>query len=186
MSSCGGDDNNKDFSSRQLLSVEAKPSECLTSQTSNLLDCIAKQVVHHHPQFFGNVERLFRASGALAHGRRHLWVQHKQEAASSKAVARLISNAPRPIGRIKSVGHHLTEALPRHLLDGLPQPTQNADGGAVATGQVASRHRDEVVLAALQVENQDVFHLLLARIQVGRRGAVHENLKVDVHGSACG
>lgn len=65
--------------------------------------------------------------------------------------------------------NHLAEGLLWHVLDGLPQLTQGMDGGAVAAGQVVSGHRDEVVLAALQVEYQDVFNLFLARIKLRRR-----------------
>lgn len=57
------------------------------------------------------------------------------------------------------------------------------DGGAVAAGQVVSHHGDEVVLATLQVEHQDVLHLLLPTVQFGRRRAVHKNLKLNVHGT---
>lgn len=80
--------------------------------------------------------------------------------------------------------HQLPEDLCRRVLDGLPHLTQGADGGAEAAGQVVSRHGNEVVLAALQVEHQDLLDLLLARVEIGSRRAVHENLQVDVHSGA--
>lgn len=55
------------------------------------------------------------------------------------------------------------------------------DRGAVAAGQIVSCHRDEVVLATLQVEDQDVFDLLLTKIKIWRCWAVYKNLKLNVH-----
>lgn len=81
--------------------------------------------------------------------------------------------------------HQLPESLCRHVLDGLPHLTQGADGRAEAAGQVVSRHGNEVVLATLQVEHQDLLDSLPARVEIGSRRAVHENLQVYVHRGAC-
>lgn len=77
--------------------------------------------------------------------------------------------------------HKLPEGLCWHVLDGFPHLTQGADGHAEAAGQVVSRHGNEVVLATLQVEHQDLFDPLLAQVKIGSRGAVYENLQVYIH-----
>lgn len=80
--------------------------------------------------------------------------------------------------------HQLPEGLCWHLLDGFPHLTQRADGRAEAAGQVVSRHGNKVVLATLQVEHQDLLDSLLARVEIGSRRAVNENLQVYVHRGA--
>lgn len=77
--------------------------------------------------------------------------------------------------------HQFAEGLLWHVLDGFPHVTQWMDGGAIAAGQVVPCHRDEVVLATLQVQHKDIFDLLLARVEIRCCWAVHKNLKLNLH-----
>jgi len=77
--------------------------------------------------------------------------------------------------------HQSLHSLQGHVPYGLPQPAQGADGRAIAAGQVVPGDGQEVVLAALQVQHQDVLDLLEAQVEVRRRGAVNKHIQVDVH-----
>lgn len=77
--------------------------------------------------------------------------------------------------------NQFTKGFSRHVLDGLSQLTQQMEGGAIAAGQIVSWHRNEVVFATLQVEDQDVFNQLRTKIKFRCCWAIYKNLKLNVH-----
>lgn len=81
--------------------------------------------------------------------------------------------------------HQVNEFGDGDLSDGLLHATQRLQRRAEAAGHVVSRDGNEVVLAAVQMEHQDVLYGVLARVQQRDGVFTDIRLQIDLQGLVC-
>lgn len=79
-----------------------------------------------------------------------------------------------------SVSHQVDEFGDGDLSDGLLHAAQGVQRRAKAAGQVVSRNGDEIVFAAVQMQHQDVFDGVLARVQQRDWVFTHVHLQINL------
>ena len=81
--------------------------------------------------------------------------------------------------------HQVNELGDGDLSDGLLHATQRLQRRAEAAGHVVPRDGNEVVLAAVQMEHQDVLYGVLARVQQCDGVFTDVRLQIDLQGLVC-
>lgn len=81
----------------------------------------------------------------------------------------------------RSASYQVDELGDGDFADGLPHPAQGFQGGPEAAGQVVAADGEEVILAPVEVKDQDLLDLVLPRIQKGHRVLADVDIQGDVH-----
>lgn len=81
--------------------------------------------------------------------------------------------------------HQVNEFGDGDLSDGLLHAAQSIQRGAKAAGQVVARDGNEVVLAAVQMEHQNVLYGVFTGVQQRDGVFTDINLQIDLQGLIC-
>lgn len=81
--------------------------------------------------------------------------------------------------------HQIDEFRDGYLSDGFLHAAQRLQRGAKAAGHVVARDGNEVVLATVQMQHQDVLYGVLSRVQQRDRIFTDVHLQIDLQGLIC-